>query len=341
MQEDGMTSSVEQPLNTDQKTPTSRHQKEKGQSKVSKKSLGGGLTKIVRDGETISYEFRMMRKGTAYEIALGSAKDLSEEQARIEAEKCRAKILREKRKDGIKKLSGDLAKPSFPCFQSHEHARNFIKKLNQIAPANYRHFTNGDLEPIELELYGIIWLMLLLPLSMEDLLQLEMSDIHRERGGPYLILPTSEKHSPYFEVYLSNTAIKIFNALEATLSRGSFREKLFPRLNELSKSERKTEIKLVLNKISPTYTIDINKFIAFFEFTASKFSCFRSEFIKDYAKKRRLQSEWKINNGARRLLADWWWNYLQQQITPSKRANWDYSVLRHINWDLLSNNRRR
>lgn len=246
----------------------------------------GGVQIQGRGVSDLLPEFRMMHKGTPYEKSLGSAKDLSEEQARIEAEKYRTKILKERHKNGIEKLSADLAMPRIPCFKSYEYARNFVKELNQIAPLNRGRFTGGNLEPIELELYGIIWLMLLLPLSMEDLLQLATTDIQSKRSEPYLTLRRAEKHTPHLEVDLPYSAITIFEALEMKLDRDSYREGLFPLLRRLSKSELKNEMKQVLNKISPTYVIDTNKFIAYFEFTAVKFSCFRSEFIKDYTKKK-------------------------------------------------------
>ncbi|WP_423709279.1 hypothetical protein [Undibacterium sp. WLX3042] len=286
----------------EQKKTGDGNEMKRTRQKVTKKSLGGGLTQHSCNGMVVSYSFRKRYQGTDYDLPLGNVNELSEEQARVEADKLCKQIRREKSKNLLKKVTKNLAVPKMPCFKDYEDANKFIEELEQKFPIFSWKCFDIKKSRLEFEIYAVIWILLLMPFSLVELLTLKQNDLRMNRDERYSIQVSGRKNNSIYVNCSRSVSQIIYKAIHWDFPRNDESGKLFFALSSLGKME----LNAALKSLWPAYAIDVNKFTKFFEFAANHFSCYRNDFIRDYVNKRQTKYPWRGNEDEREMLMNWW-----------------------------------
>ncbi|MFZ6772332.1 hypothetical protein ACO0LB_06395 [Undibacterium sp. SXout7W] len=283
--------------------------------RTSVKALGGNLYQKTINGVVTEYLYRRTVKGESSDTKLGRATVITEDEARRAALRLNEDIDREKRAESSKKLLIKVketisAKNSLPCFKTYEDVARFVTALSRKIPLdNLKSHRPGSLSEKEAEAYLVIWIMLLTPISLKELIQAEwgdyaprtMCDLH---SYEHLKLATKQNREAFCFNLPKYAEIAISNAAERPRIGES--NKIFHLLSNLQKDELNKEMARALNEIWPYYPVDPQQFVSLFEYTANKYSCFRAEFIRAYTKKQHAKDQWLNYPTEHYALSTWW-----------------------------------
>ncbi|WP_422943950.1 hypothetical protein [Undibacterium sp. TJN19] len=283
--------------------------------RTSVKALGGNLYQKVINGVVTEYLYRRTVKGESRDIKLGRATVITEGAARRTALRLNAKIDRTKRTESSKKLLAKVeetisAKSSLPCFKTYEDVARFVNALlHKIPLDNLKSRRLGVLSEKETETYLVIWIMLLTPISLKELMQAERGDyvpraMRNLHSYEHLKLVTKQNREAFCFNLPKCAGLAISNSVERP--RVEENDKIFHLLSKLKKGELKKEMARALNEIWPNYPVDPEQFVSLFEYTANKYSCFRPEFISAYTKKQHAKDQWLSYPTEHYALSTWW-----------------------------------
>jgi Arm DNA-binding domain len=281
------------------------------ESGAPKTNLGGGLYLRIHNYTHKYFQFRICLGGKDTTKQLGTYPEMTYEQARGLAEKCRNEVRNSRQKKASSTFSEKLIELSkgkkheeIPCFENLQDAGTFIIKLkntidNSYYTGNVPMVNSKDSDTL-IEIYSFIWLQLLMPMRTNELLHAHGKEFDVKNLTWRIELKSKE--IGYSQENLSNSFMKIIKKLGIL----NLNSNLFKNLSKLNKTDRNKKIENALKEIGPGYAINPNKFKLFFEFIANKYSGFNSKLIKNVAANQGSKSYWDFNYQQRWALVDWW-----------------------------------
>lgn len=267
---------------------------------------GGGLSVSIDPDGNKYFQFRYSLHGKGQTTSLGKYSEMTLEQARESAALLRKKVEKVRKKRAISSFDSTLKQAisekdfaDFYCFHSMQDAGEFIRNLNDAR-------NNGA---IDKEVYYAIYLLLLVPSKLDELLSTMRSDLNRGNGRweiKHLKTPTAGKTQSRAVALLSKKALKVVS--EIPVGKENILGSSFPQFAQQSKAQRKNLLNCELKKIWPHYPIKIEDFRVFFKTMAIRNSFFKQELIDDAMKHSDRKGEVENSSYAlqRTALADWW-----------------------------------
>lgn len=279
-------------------------------NKETPKSIGGGLYEITKNGIVVGYRFKKMFNGDTIDIPLGKMTEL---RARKESERLNKKFsdlqLTKKTEQALSRMADKKIKEeAMPCFRSYEDAKLFAHALRNKLVASSEEFKIGNSDGLDLEIYTILWTMLTTPLGVEDLLRATQKDVffpESLNNNANFWLGSEQPNVLPFCVFLTNaTALAILDLNQRR--EPNLNKLIFEQMNNLSKESRGIQITSKINAIWTRYEINPKKFTPFFQYTANRYSSFKTEFIASFIKKQNGDPQWLRYNDERKAIMAWW-----------------------------------
>lgn len=249
-------------------------------------NFGRGLSLFCAKNGKKHWQFRMRINGEDIAQSLGVYDEVSLEEAKTEAERIRASLVKKRRQlsrqaldEKISNLSGKRIAYKSNCFRKMEDAKEFFKNLDNDQRLNN---STSNTTSLEEELRSAILLQILIPAHWKEIIKIDRNNLSNILSSPstWIVNNTSRDQNPRkngaHKTYPLATKAK--NIIQHYLNKNDS-SYLFPALAQIKPLDLTTELDRFLSKLWPEYKINLTNFRDFFIKTAIEHSNFKENFI--------------------------------------------------------------
>lgn len=293
--------------------------------------FGDGLYLIVnKRGSKKTFKARISLGGKSVWKDIGEYPDLSFSQAKDEAVKLQKEagtVRRKKNNERAINFIVEKSKPIPPVKKMTDKPDPGFKSLSDVGEfIGYLRADNQNLTSDAREIRLAIWLQMLMPWRVDELLEAQLSDFPSQNTNVWNVKSEIGRQTQNFEIQTEPLSQQIVFAMNELRQLTRTQNYLFPNLASKTKSERNKIIASEIENIWMKYTIEKSTFKNFFLFIAYRRSFFRPEFINATMKHKCKTGQEnifdKMYSPQRWALVEWWSNELNVMKYPNPTINW-------------------